>query len=170
MNVNDWTSLHQMYLFVAVRIRLRWMMITGTNVSSVNEVELYRDDGSTESCGPYAKGDTSVNIGTSPCDDILLIPVSNTHLFRYVKISVPDYLNLCEVLVYAGKIGCLNWLAKPETLVAGEQYIHRVFVRRCDPNQTIWQYVSMKLYSSIWIGICIKLLATQSKVNVLHFS
>ena len=97
-----------MHLFVDVRIRLRWMRITGANVSSVNEVELYRDDGSTESCGPYAKKDTSVNIGTSPCDDILLIPVFNTHLFRYVKISVPDYLNLCEVLVYAGTIGCLK--------------------------------------------------------------
>ena len=72
------------------------MRITGANIPSVNEVELYQDDGTIESCPDYGLE------GTSPCDDVLLLPVTNTQLFRYVKISVPDYLNVCEVLVYAG--------------------------------------------------------------------
>jgi len=72
------------------------MKVTGTNTPSEDEVELYQDDGTTESCPDYGTE------GTSPCDDVLLLLVSNTQLFRYVKISVPDYLNFCEVLVYAG--------------------------------------------------------------------
>jgi len=81
-----------------VRIRLRWMRITGANTPTVNEVELYHDDGTIESCPTYGTE------GTSPCDDVLLIPVTNTQLFRYVKISVPDYLSICEVMIYAGKL------------------------------------------------------------------
>ena len=81
-----------------VRIRLRWMRITGANTPSVDEVTLYQDDGTTESCSTYGLE------GTSPCDDVLLLPVTNTQLFRYVKISVPDYLNICEVMIYAGKL------------------------------------------------------------------
>jgi len=79
-----------------VRIRLRWMRISGANNPSVEEVELYQDTGTTVSCQYYG------TTGTSPCDDVLMIPVTSTQLFRYVKISVPDYLNFCEVLVYAG--------------------------------------------------------------------
>jgi len=80
------------------RIRLRRMRVTGANTPSVNEVTLYQDDGTIESCPTYGTN------GTSPCDDVFQIPVINTQLFRYVKISVPDYLNFCEVLVYAGNL------------------------------------------------------------------
>jgi len=81
-----------------VRIRLRWMKIAGATTPSVDEVTLYQDDGTIKSCPTYRTN------GTSPCDDVLLIPVTNTQLFRYVKISVPDYLNICEVMIYAGKL------------------------------------------------------------------
>ena len=74
------------------------MRITGANTPSVNEVELYHDDGIIESCPTYG------TYGTSPCDDVLLILVTNTQLFRYVKISVPDYLSFCEVMIYVGKL------------------------------------------------------------------
>jgi len=74
------------------------MRITGANTPLVNGVTLYQDDGTIESCPTYGTN------GTSPCDDVLLLPVTNTQLFRYVKISVPDYLNFCEVLVYAGNL------------------------------------------------------------------
>ena len=80
------------------RLRLRLMRITGANTPSINEVTLYHDERTTTSCNNYTPD------GTSPCDDVLLIPVSNTQLFRYVKISVPNYLSFCEVLVYAGKL------------------------------------------------------------------
>jgi len=79
------------------------MRITGAHTPSVDEVELYQDDGTTESCPDYGLE------GTSPCDDVLLLPANNTQQFRYVKISVPDYLNFCEVLIYAGKF--VNWNA-----------------------------------------------------------
>jgi len=74
------------------------MKITGSNTPLVDEVTLYQDDGTIESCPDYGLE------GTSPCDDVLLLPVTNTQLFQYVMISVPDYLNFCEVLVYAGNI------------------------------------------------------------------
>ena len=41
--------------------------------------------------------------GTSPCDDVLLIPINNTILFQFIKISVANYLQLCEVQIFAGK-------------------------------------------------------------------
>ena len=126
------------------------MKITGKKVSSVNEVELYRDDGSTESCGPYAKDDTSVNIGTSPCDDILLIPVSNTQLFRYVKISVPDYLNLCEVLVYAGKIGCLKLVGQTRNFFSRRTiFLSQPCKFEVLQTKSFVNYVDTNLYNSI---------------------
>lgn len=59
---------------------------------------LYQDGSSISNCtGMYGTE------GTSPCDDVLLIPINNTQLFQYIKISVANYLQLCEVQIFAGK-------------------------------------------------------------------
>ena len=45
--------------------------------------------------------------GKSPCDDVLLLPIMNTQLFQYIKISTANYLQLCEVQIFAGKQNAL---------------------------------------------------------------
>jgi len=63
---------------------------------------LYDDTGSTTSCGQNNYNDT----GTSICGDVLLIPVTSQYLLYKVGIATNNYLNLCEVQVFAGKWTC----------------------------------------------------------------
>jgi len=74
------------------------MWIDGkTNLQDNFEV-LYQDGSSILDCsGIYGTE------GTSPCDDVLIIPISNTQLSQYIRIAVANYLQLCEVQIFAGK-------------------------------------------------------------------
>jgi len=60
---------------------------------------LYQDKSNITACTKIVYGAE----GRSPCDDALLIPISNTILFQFIKISVANYLQLCEVQIFAGK-------------------------------------------------------------------
>ena len=75
------------------------MQIEGKTKSADNLVLLYQDASNITACTESMYGDE----GTSPCDDVLLIPMSNTTLFQFIKISVAHYLQLCEVQIFAGK-------------------------------------------------------------------
>ena len=75
------------------------MKIEGRTRSEDTFVLLYQDTSTITACTEGMYGDE----GTSPCDDVLLIPISNTILFQFIKISVANYLELCEVQIFAGK-------------------------------------------------------------------
>jgi len=62
-------------------------------------VLLYQDTSNITSC----TSGMNQSEGTSPCDDVLLIPIDTTQLFQFIKISTPNYLQLCEVQIFAGK-------------------------------------------------------------------
>ena len=79
------------------RTRLRGMVITGIISLDVNGNQLYKDTSTKTSCSTYPKE------GTSVCSDIIKISIISNQLARFIKISTTDYLNLCEVQVFAGK-------------------------------------------------------------------
>ena len=85
------------FIFKDIRARLSGMEIDGNTMSSDGFVLLYRDTSNITSCPMYGME------GTSPCDDVLLIPIISTQLFQFIKISVANYLQLCEVQIFAGK-------------------------------------------------------------------
>jgi len=62
-------------------------------------VLLYQDTSNITSC----TAGMNKSEGTSPCDDVLLLPITNTRLFQFIKISVANFLQLCEVQIFAGK-------------------------------------------------------------------
>jgi len=85
-------------LYAAERARLSGLVITGSTSAGESGTELHRDQSNVTDCtGKYT------NIAYPVCLDIIWIPKSNDQLWRYVKISITDYLMLCEVEVFAGK-------------------------------------------------------------------
>ena len=84
---------------LAERVRLNGLGISGIISPSLTRVELYRDVGTTTSCGPHNFG----VVGTSICGDVLLIHIISTQQFQFVHLSTPSYLVLCEVEIFAGK-------------------------------------------------------------------
>jgi len=87
-----------MYRIVAERARLSGMIITGIGADNL-ETQLYQDTSSITKCG----NNDYIDVGTSVCSDIITISISSDRLLRYIQISTTDYLNLCEVQVFAGK-------------------------------------------------------------------
>jgi len=75
------------------------MKIEGRTRSEDNFVLLYQDASKITACTNSMYGKE----GTNPCDDVLLILISNTIQFKFIKISVANYLQLCEVQIFAGK-------------------------------------------------------------------
>ena len=75
------------------------MQIQGRTNTKDNFVLMYKDASNIAACNESMYGTE----GTSPCDDVLLIPIRNTILFQFIKISVANYLQLCEVQIFAGK-------------------------------------------------------------------
>ena len=59
---------------------------------------LYTDAGNVSSCGP----NNYIYNGTNICADVLLIPITSQHRLHMVGIATNNYLNLCEVEVFAG--------------------------------------------------------------------
>jgi len=73
------------------------MVITGNISLNGSETQLYRDTSAITSCeGLYQVG------GTSVCSDVITLAITSTQLVRFVKISTTDYLNHCEVQIFAG--------------------------------------------------------------------
>ena len=62
--------------------------------------QLYKDTLSKTSCSNTDYKDS----GTDVCSDVITIELAGKDLVRYFKISTTDYLMLCEVEVFAGKI------------------------------------------------------------------
>ena len=75
------------------------MRIDGKTNLQGNFELLYQDGSSISKC----TSDMYRTEGTSPCDDVLVIPITSTQLFQYITISVADYLQLCEVQIFGGK-------------------------------------------------------------------
>ena len=74
------------------------MVIKGNISQDGNEIQLYRDPSGITSCnGPYPLE------GTSVCSDVITLAITNTQLVRFITISTTNYLNMCEVQVFAGK-------------------------------------------------------------------
>jgi len=82
-----------------LRARLSGMWIAGKTNLDGGFVLLYTDTSNITKCTSSMSGTN----GTSPCDDVLVIPINNMHLLQFIKISVANYLQLCEVQVFAGK-------------------------------------------------------------------
>ena len=81
------------------RARLSGMVITGSTSTDGSGTELHRDQSNVADCtGKYTDPAYPV------CLDIITIPISSKQSWRYVKISTTDYLMLCEVEVFAGKL------------------------------------------------------------------
>jgi len=74
------------------------MWIEGKSADG-NFMLLYRDTANITKCTSSMYGAND----TSPCADVLLIPINNTHHLQFIKIYVANYLQLCEVQVFAGK-------------------------------------------------------------------
>jgi len=99
-------DLNAMNAFITeVRARLSGMKIEGRTRSADNFVLLYQDPSNITACNESMYGTE----GTSPCYDVLLIPISNTILFQFIKISVANYLQLCEVQIFAGNCHFYRW-------------------------------------------------------------
>jgi len=84
----------------AERTRLSGMIIKGSNSARDQETQLYQDPLHapviTDCNGYYPES------GTSVCSDVIDISVNNDLHVRHIIISTANYLNLCEVEVYAG--------------------------------------------------------------------
>jgi len=65
-------------------------------ISMGDPVLLHQDASAMTKCISYASQ------GSDICGDVIDIPVNNMSPFQYVKITTPNYLNLCEVEVLAG--------------------------------------------------------------------
>jgi len=87
------------FLLLAYRISLKGMLIFGYVDHTNSKKTLYQDPGNVTACGPSDFG----HEGTSICDDVLVIPIDSTKLYRIVRIATPDQLILCEVEVFGGK-------------------------------------------------------------------
>ena len=73
------------------------MVITGTISLNGSENQLYKDPSAISSCeGPY------IDEGTSICSDVITLAITGTQSVRFIKISTTNFLNLCEVQVFAG--------------------------------------------------------------------
>jgi len=72
------------------------MRITGTSSQNESETQLYQDTTTIKDCSTYPE------YGTSVCSDVITLPIDITERVRYVKISVLNWLMLCEVQVFAG--------------------------------------------------------------------
>jgi len=83
----------------AERTRLSGMIIKGSNSARDQETQLYQDPLPVISdCNGHYPAS-----GTSVCSDVIHLTVENDALVRYINISTANYLNICEVEVFAGK-------------------------------------------------------------------
>ena len=160
----NWIECHAFIL--AVRARLSGMKIEGRTRSADNFVLLYQDPSNITACTESMYG----NEGTSPCDDVLLIPMSNTILFQFIKISVAHYLQLCEVQIFAGKCHFYRYPCFNSSLYSNWKRYYKVFYllssAAVDKKCSLYLFTRITQFSKDFSYVYISMISTPIHVSL----